>query len=337
MPRTARIVLIGLAASLFFECSAAQGDSEAVESAALLERAKSLEDLRAEGGSPFLLRASLKFTNPKGQAEGTYLLIWLTQNRWHEEVRLGDFSRVRDGVDGGYQQIRSWDYESQIISNINHVLNPARLLRLEASESVEKARNRKIGDQLLPCVDVRDGNAKRKELCFNPTTGALALATLINSTQGDETSEYGDETPIGMYKFPRDIKSRRTGGVSLKVSVTELSARSLETTSLPVPDMAKSEFWGTCQDIKPAHLVHSVPLKYPEKSRERHERGPVILYGRIELDGTVSHVRALSSPSPELAQAATDAATQYKYTPASCGGVPIRTEANITAVFEMMP
>src|ERR1022692_4699789 len=103
-----------LGASLLFASPAKCGDERAVASLAILDRARTLEDLRADGSSPFVLHPRLKITSPQGQAEGSYLLFWVSKNRWHEEVHFGDFSRARDGVSGGYRQIRNFEYEPQV-------------------------------------------------------------------------------------------------------------------------------------------------------------------------------------------------------------------------------
>jgi outer membrane biosynthesis protein TonB len=59
----------------------------------------------------------------------------------------------------------------------------------------------------------------------------------------------------------------------------------------------------------------------------------VLLYARVESDGRVSHLRALSAPSVALAQASLDAVAHWKYTPQMCGSTPVTSETTIRIVF----
>jgi TonB family protein len=99
----------------------------------------------------------------------------------------------------------------------------------------------------------------------------------------------------------------------------------------------RSEFWARCTDGTPAEVTHHEPPHYPDNSKMHREEGRVATYLRIETDGTVSHLHVLSAPSPDLAQAAIDALAQFRFTPATCAGMPIRTEGVSGAVFQMRP
>lgn len=332
---TAVLLALTLSASLLFASRAMRGDERSVASLALLERARTLEDLRADGSSPFVLHAQLKFTNSKGQADGSYLLIWVSKNRWHEEVHFGDFSRVRDGVDGGHRQIRTFEYEPQVTWDLAGMLNVGNLTRLSLKESAGKPRNRKIGGRTLSCVEIRSAGYKRRELCFDAGTGLLAHAT-VSSIAGDQEIDYSQEAVIGTKQFAHEIRSQREGGFVLEVTVSDLTAAS-ESIHLPMPDPARSEFWSVCTDGTPPEVIHTAFPHYPDKSKMNREQGRVVIYARVETDGTVSHLHVLSSPSPDLAQAATDALMQYRFAPATCAGVPIRMEITSGAVFEMRP
>jgi TonB family protein len=324
-----------LGASLLSAGPAKCGDEKAAASLALLDRARTLEDLRADGSSPFVLHARMKYTNPKGQADGSYLLIWLSKNRWHEEVHFGDFSRVRDGVDGGYRQIRALDYDPQVIWDLAEMVDVEALTRLLLKESAEKPRNRKIDGRTLSCVEIRSADIKQKELCFDAATGLLAHATIARIT-GEQEIDYTQEAVIGTKQFPREMKSQRKGGFALELTVSDLTPAS-ESTPLPVPDPARSEFWARCTDGTPLEITYKGLPHYPEISKRRGDEGRVIIYARFGADGTVSHLQLLSSPSPELGQAGMDAVAQIRFTPATCAGMPIRTEFLTGVVFALRP
>lgn len=327
---------LAFSASLLFASRAQCGEDRPQETLALLDRARTLEDLREDGASPFVLHAQLKYTSPKGGAGGSYLLVWVSKDRWHEEVRFGDFVRIRDAVDGGYRQMRSWEYEPQIIWDLTSMLGVDKLMRLGPRESASKPRNRKIGGRPLSCVETETGERKFKmgEICFDPTTGLLVHRT-ATSAGGELEVDYSDEAAVGAKQFPREIRGERKGEFALDVIVDQLKTRD-ESLPLPVPDSASSEFWASCTDPTPPEMISKqVFPHYPDEAKLHHEQGDVTIYERIEADGSVSHLHLLSAPSPALAQSAMDAVAKFRYKPPTCGGAPIRMETVATVVFRM--
>jgi hypothetical protein len=323
-----------LGASLLFASPMTRGDESAVASLALLDRARTLEDLRADGGRPFALHARLKITSPQGQADGSYLLIWVSKNLWHEELHIGDFSRVRDGIDGGYRQIRNFEYEPQVSWDLAGMVDAGGLARLNSKESVGKPRNRKIGGRTLSCTEIGTAGFNWRVLCFDAGAGLLVHAT-VSSVAGDQEIDFSQEAAIGTKRIPREIRSQRQGGIVLEMAVSDLTPAS-ESTPLPVPDPARSEFWARCADGTPAEVKRREFPRYSEESQMRGE-GRVTVYARVETDGTVSHLHLVSASSPDLAQPTMDAVAQFRFSPATCAGIPIRTEILTGAVFGMRP
>lgn len=322
-----------LAIVLLAAVTPARGDDKRAESAAILERARQLEDLRSDGGGPFVLSAQIQATREKVHAPGIYRLTWLAPDRWHEELQLGDFKRVRDGVDGGYRQIRSSDFQPQVIFDLDQLLDVAAVTRPEPKEAVGKTHQEKIGGVELSCVDIQFEHYRRRELCFDPATGALVRATL--ELGGTHEFDYAGALSLGTKQFPSELRSQRKGDFSLDVSVQALTPPPGDAASLPVPDPARSEFWGTCKDAISPELKQRVDPIYPQQSKAGHEQGTVFLYARIESDGAISHLKALSGPSAGLAQAALDAVAQWKYTPEMCGNTPETTETIIEVIFTL--
>ncbi|MGA8767012.1 MAG: energy transducer TonB [Candidatus Acidiferrales bacterium] len=334
MRRAARIALIGLAASLFFECTAAHGDDKAAEAVALLDRARTLEDLRGEGALPFVLRARIRTENDSGPLEGTYSLTWFAANRWHEELRLGSFKRARDGVDGGYRQVRSLDFQPQSIFDVDRLLGGVLRVKLTPKETAGNAHTRKVNGVEMSCIEIRAKDSAERGFCFDPA-GGLLLHTEVRSYRGDEieVSDFGGVATLGTKKFPTQMKLERPREKPVNVDVEELGPAPGDASSLPAADPARSEFWGTCNDAVPAVLTHHVAPIYPHDMNGIPENGKATVYMRVETDGTTSHLRALSAPSVPLAQAALNAVTQWKWTPELCGNTPVKVESIISVFY----
>jgi protein TonB len=72
---------------------------------------------------------------------------------------------------------------------------------------------------------------------------------------------------------------------------------------------------------EPKKIVH-VPPEYPEAAQRARIEGVVILEATLDVNGSVSAVRVLSS-QPLLVDAAVRAVKQWRYTPTLLNGVPV--------------
>ena len=85
-------------------------------------------------------------------------------------------------------------------------------------------------------------------------------------------------------------------------------------------------------DVKPAHLIKSVPPVYPDMARNQRVSGDVQIDALIDAEGNVSSMKVLSG-SPLLHQAALNALKQWKYQPAELDGKPTSMHLTVTIQF----
>jgi TonB family protein len=85
-------------------------------------------------------------------------------------------------------------------------------------------------------------------------------------------------------------------------------------------------------DIKPPKLVKQVNPVYPEKARQGHVEGVVILEAKVDEQGNVIDARVLRS-IPVLDQAAIDAVKQWKYEPLVIAGKAHKVIFTVTVRF----
>jgi len=71
---------------------------------------------------------------------------------------------------------------------------------------------------------------------------------------------------------------------------------------------------------------------YPPEASRRGIEGTVVLVGTVKTDGTVSNIDALGSSAPELATAARDEFSKWRYAPMTLDGRPV--DCGITLVLE---
>jgi periplasmic protein TonB len=87
-------------------------------------------------------------------------------------------------------------------------------------------------------------------------------------------------------------------------------------------------------DVKPAHLISSVPPSYPALARTQHVAGEVRVDALIDATGRVTTMKVVSGPSL-LHQAAVEALRQWKYQPATLDGKPVPMHLTVTIQFRL--
>jgi protein TonB len=87
---------------------------------------------------------------------------------------------------------------------------------------------------------------------------------------------------------------------------------------------------GVLESIK----THDVQPEYPEKAREKHITGDVLLKATIGHDGRIAELTVISG-DPILAKSAVKAVKQWRYQPYILNGKPLLVETMITVKYHM--
>jgi protein TonB len=150
-------------------------------------------------------------------------------------------------------------------------------------------------------------------------------------------------------------KKLRLGQVRLAAPVVNRGTNSSQvaeadpslTASVPTPGSAESLSalsWGLGKeptaplpvggDVKPAHLVKSVPPLYPQMARTQRISGNVSIDAVVDVDGNVGTMKILSGPAI-LHRAALDAVKQWHYEPAMLDGKPTASHLTVIVQFRL--
>jgi protein TonB len=84
--------------------------------------------------------------------------------------------------------------------------------------------------------------------------------------------------------------------------------------------------------VQPAVLVSAIPPVYPASARASGIEGVVSVHFVIDKNGFVKNVAVVKGDAA-LTQAAIDAVSQWRYKPATMGGTPVETDANVNLQF----
>jgi TonB family protein len=185
--------------------------------------------------------------------------------------------------------------------------------------------------------------------------------TLLNEATGQRydatTGRSGDfaisDLPVGQYRLTASLPGFREttsiltvrSGVNTERTVVMAIGMVEETITVvddgiaaaalpvyqrrPTPPPPPQTTPGIGGNLRPPRKLRHVAPVYPPSGVE----GVVILAAVISLDGTVTNTRALSSPDPELAQAAMDAVNLWEFDPTLLDGVTVDTLMQVTVSF----
>lgn len=315
--------------------SASKEDSVSPES--LIAQARKLHELWTEGTPPVTMRAELQVLNNKGTlAPGQYAVTWASLSRWREEVQFADYERLRVHDARGYWQKSSVNFKPETIFQLDTMLDFKSALRIPASQTLGKVRNRDKDGVRRRCTEVKWKTGTDRVLCFEEASGNLLSIEYPLSAQQNPPEisriEYSAFSNVGKKRVPFEIRAFRDRKVVATVKVLEIKPVTEENPALFLRP-ANSEFWPQCDDMQPPELVDRVQPKYPASARSNFEQGRVINYAVIEADGAVSHLTLIQRATPALELAAADAIRQWRYKPAVCESTPVRVETSIATDF----
>lgn len=90
--------------------------------------------------------------------------------------------------------------------------------------------------------------------------------------------------------------------------------------------------------VEAAKLITKVQPIYPEGAKAAGAQGSVLLHAVVGKDGTPLSLQVLNSQiNPDLARAAVEAVTQWRYQPTLLNGEPVEVDTVVTVNFTLLP
>jgi TonB family protein len=83
--------------------------------------------------------------------------------------------------------------------------------------------------------------------------------------------------------------------------------------------------------------IAGIPPIYPERAKQNHVSGHVVISARIGRDGRIHSMKLISIPDADLAIAALAAVRQWTYKPYLLNGEPVEVQTTITVNFNFGP
>jgi len=204
---------------------------------------------------------------------------------------------------------------------------------------------------------------------FDPSDGAVPNATIVmtnhkastvDMTTSDAAGNFAFKAlPAGEYEMKvlkpgfavyrapqvvlepgRDLAMTAKldiGSINETVDVkAERSSKALATAETSVTSKSMRIHIGG--SVEAAKLITKVQPIYPEGAKAAGAQGSVLLHAVVGKDGTPLSLQVLNSQiNPDLARAAVEAVTQWRYQPTLLNGEPVEVDTVVTVNFTLLP
>ena len=175
-----------------------------------------------------LMQAELQVFDAKGSpVHGDYTLDWVSPSKWREEIRFGQYERLRVGDAKGYWQTTGLSYQPQIIFQLDTLLHLKNALKVRSKQSLGKVKNREKSELRRKCTEVKWTKATERIMCFDDANGTLAS---VDYPRGENQNppeisriEYTAFNAVGGKLVPYEIRALRDGKVIAAVKVLEIT------------------------------------------------------------------------------------------------------------------
>lgn len=308
------------------------------EPAGLFDKAIGLSDIQSEDSPAFQLRAAISLDSGGKIFRGSYVLSWVSEHQWREEITLPGYERIRVGGIGKYWQLRTTSYELPRIFQLTEALDFTSRLQSEEKDASAKIKKEKHNKREMNCTIIKPKNLAQQEFCFDVGSGVLDLESFPGGQSNGQSEvsarEYADFSPFGKKLFPRTIRVMEGSKALITITISDLTAISNPTEAQFTPPR-DAQVWESCRLSGNPSVPGSIPPLYPENARARRVTGVVRVYGVVRNDGYLEDMKVLESPDPELSAATLEALRKWKYQPANCHGEPIRKEVFTDVIFSI--
>jgi len=316
-----------LAFALTLLTSPTFASKQEAEAAALIEHAKQLSDIRAEGAPAFELKIGFKTIKDDGSAsEGEYTEVWISKTKWRREAVVGDFRRIQIAFEGKRWLLSTGAVTPRHVGDV-YRLSDSRNLR-PSDWRPQRLENRKVNGISARCLETT-ASPDTSAACFDKTTGMLIFeTTLSHAARGQMVCSYADYEKFGDHSLARSYACTVDGH-------REIEARVLELTADPTPDPA---FFvppeGAKESVNCLSSVPPQPVYAPDPTPPRHfSRSTMVTMSiAVGIDGTPRNLKVISAQNREYDEEAEKAVRKWRFTPAICDGEPVETQMMVVEI-----
>lgn len=271
--------------------------------------------------------------------KGTYSLDWAAPDRFREEIHLPGYDEISVASGMAMYRRRTAEYVPARVFQLEKLMHPDAVLgqfrrsvdrlidetKLDPQHGEETVAGQlgvtrnQIGKTESECVAV--GVAIPEE-CVDAKHG-WPLEITEDTPDIDEKVQFSDYGPIGRAHLPRERQYIENGVAILQARVKKAtSVQQFDPATFAPPAGAEQLSW--CSDMMPSvRKAIQAPASVSEDDFPETE----VLYGLVGADGTLKRYSVIESGGPKADAAMQILAGLIHFTPATCSGKPVESEA----------
>jgi TonB family protein len=328
-----RVLLTALALLALSRVASATDDKSAGKE--LIDKARRVSDIRADGAPAFRMEGTFKITPRNGgeRTEGTYTEVWVSNRKWRREVQTSSFHRIairsnaaRWLADAGTDRPEPALHAPLTLLFRNGVPDP----------EVSGTSERQLNSAKVPCVESGLRWNKNTD-CMDPDTGAFLLReTSFDAFNGGSSAVrhscvYSEYEKFGDKIFPKFVRCSNSPGEDIELTVTKLIVESSPEQALFVRPPSAIETMD-CERTTPPQVVSNPDPEYPAHHKET---ATVVLSTVVGENGSPKDLQVVRSAGNDFDQAAMNAARRWRFKPSTCDGTAIPARIDIEISFRM--
>lgn len=321
--RASRLVII-----LTLFSSATFASKQEMDAAALIERAKQLSDIRAEGAPPFRLKIDFKIINDDASVvDGSYTETWVSKAQWRRETDLGDFRRVQIVAGKKLWVVDSMTVFLREMADIPGITDINKL----RPDQWKSGKDHDINGIRVHCLE--NSLSAKWEACFETASGTLyaELSPSYPPTEGDKrVCLHSDYQKFGEYTVARSYECQDGRHRKLQARVVDLATYTTQDPTLFVPPEGAKESTNCLGASKPPAVIHRVD---PSTPRAFSGTNVVTINVVVGIDGNPHNLQVISAPNRDYDEAALEAVRQWRFNPATCDGEPMEVLIQVETEF----
>jgi TonB family protein len=298
----------------------------------LLEKARKVSDIRAEGAATFRMEGTFRISSKKGEKEieGRYTEIWVSKTKWRREAQTGSSHNVEIGAPG-----KKWLADSGT-ERLSPALSPRLTLFPELfsrdAPEVTRVSDRQIDSLKMTCIESKSQWSKGID-CVDPGNNVLLVhetSSRSNWTASHHSCIYREYEKFGDHLFPRSVRCVNDPGDDVELTISKLAAEASPEEGLFTKPQGASEI-GNCRGVvKAPHAEYSPDPNYPDRHKENMT---VVMWTIIGVDGNPQALRVVGSGGKDFDQPALEAVRKWRFKPATCDGLPVAVQINVEVTF----
>jgi hypothetical protein len=248
--------------------STAFANKRDAEAEALIEHARQLSDIRAQGAPAFRLKLSFKMIKDGTALQGTYTEVWDSKAQWRKETVVGDFRRTQVAEGRKRWLLDSTTAEPEYLGAFLNLTDIGRF-QPEAWKP-QKVEDRDLNGLSMRCLETNPNPwGGRSALCFDQVIGTITaevrpfqLGTRIGETVcfDDDYQRFGDRLLARSYECDKDKRP------ILEARVVELDAAPATSSAFFTPPDRAKESVNCLSPVKRPKAVHTPSPEAPRTS-----------------------------------------------------------------------